>query len=712
MAQKVINDFSGGLSRQIAPHLIGDNQGTTYINIDNSRGTLTPIVRRDKDSDFDSLGLPVFLDSFEKWQGLPAIDSRPDYVEFRDEAYYLHPGQNTTTTGNLRFIPRSVAITALSTIGAGGARIGMDTDLTTLSIPLDQESLDPSDRWDLKNYARPRNISETDPADNPNTVFTDTTETFTYTFRSSRFQTESTPFPATRVEFTTDNQNLTFNNLQKLLDSRPAGFERISFYILVAGTYLRAFEIVGNDNLEGGPNRLAPALEPLPPEAATSELQQFARARQERTEIRVNNFEADAFDTDGNLNTDTQIVYTWFNPGAQVEPNLENTNNQTVFEIEGTALTTIGDVGAPLNIHSLTESGGRLYALQDQEEGGSRLYYSEVGRGYAWAALNFVTIPEKATALSRVYIRSDDQAGAGGLLVHSLNQTWLLTRSAVVLRPATENTAAVTTLSHSLVQVSANQGCVSSRSIQSINGTPFWVSRDGICVYAEGRVQLITKKISGYWNVRADHVLSSTVYNNAYYVLMSNGLTYIVDLDYAIHKQEMYGPDIGFITSGDNKLVGMASEASNEDRFSTPNRTLYNLDKRIGVANDTSIIPERAQMFFRSKQFNIGAFGVNQTFDSIYLSGEGVINLTVYINGVRAYPAPNASTEGTSVPVILTVEPRKIFLGHSSSRGSYIQFEFSGTGSIYDIRWDQDVSESEQFSTNIIRALQRLIKED
>ena len=699
MVQKVINDFSGGLSRQIAPHLIGDNQGTTYINIDNSRGTLTPIARRDKDSDFDSTGLPVFLDSFEKWQGLPAINGRPDYVEFIDEAYYLHSDTSTTTTGNLRFIPRSRALTALSTIGAGGSRIGMDTDLTTLSIPLDQESLDPTNRWDLKRYARPRNISETDPADNPNTVFTDTTETFTYTFRSSRFQTESTPFPATRVEFTTDNQNLTFNNLQELLDSRPAGFERISFYILVAGVYLRAFEIVGNDNLEGGPNRLAPALEPLP--EGVSELQQFARARQERTEIRANNFEADAFDADGNLLSNAQIVYTWFNPGTQAEPDFDD-QDATQFEIEGTALTTVGDTGAPLNIHSLTESGGRLYALQDQEEGGSRIYYSEVGRGYAWAALNFVTIPEKATALSRVYIRSDDQAGAGGLLVHSLNQTWLLTRSAVVLRPATENTAAVTTLSHSLVQISANQGCVSSRSIQSINGTPFWVSRDGICVYAEGRVQLITKKISGYWNVRADHVLSSTVYNNAYYVLMSNGFTYIVDLDYGIHKQEMYGSDIGFITNGDNKLLGMASQASNEDRYSTPNRTLYNLDKRIGVANDTSTIPERAHMFFRSKQFNIGAFSVNQAFDSFYITGEGKVQIKIYIDG----------KEDNKGSIVLTTKPTKIMIKHNLSRGSYIQFEINGTGTVYDIRWGQEVSETELFSPRVIRALQKLLRED
>ena len=45
MTQKVLRDFSGGLSRQIAPHLIEDNQGTTYINIDNSRGTLMPIAK-------------------------------------------------------------------------------------------------------------------------------------------------------------------------------------------------------------------------------------------------------------------------------------------------------------------------------------------------------------------------------------------------------------------------------------------------------------------------------------------------------------------------------------------------------------------------------------------------------------------------------------------------------------------------------------------
>ena len=662
---------------------------------------MTPIAAKKPLQEFRDSGLPVFLDSFEKWEGLPAIDSRPDYVEFRDEVYYLDSDRDVKT-GNLKVIPRSLALSGLSTVGAGGSQVGSDIDLTTLSIPLDQDSLDP--KWDLRSYTQQRNITGT-LEEEPNAVFTNTTETLTYTYRSSLFQLESTPFPATPLIFESDNQNITFNNLQLLLDSRPIGFERISFYILVNGVYLRAFEIVGNDTILGGPNRLAPALEPLPEGA--SDLQRYARVRQERTEIRANNFETDAFDADGNLLPASQIVYTWFNPGAQEEPGVDDTTS-TLFEIEGTALTTIGDVGAPLNIHSLTESGGRLYALQDQEEGGSRLYYSEVGRGYAWAALNFVTIPEKATALSRVYIRSDDQAGAGGLLVHSLNQTWLLTRSAVVLRPATENTAAVTTLSHSLVQVSANQGCVSSRSIQSINGTPFWVSRDGICVYAEGRVQLITKKISGYWNVRSDHVLSSTVYNNAYYVLMSNGLTYIVDLDYAIHKQEMYGSDIGFITNGDNKLVGMASQASNEDRFSTPDRTLYNLDNRIGVANDTSTITERAEMFFRSKQFNIGAFSVNQTFKEFHISGDSgenkdrKVNIVLYVDGNRIEKGE----------YVLVAQPQKVQIPHRYSRGSYIQFEFSGTGSVYDVRWDQDVSESDIFSPNIVRALQRLIKED
>lgn len=645
MTQKVIRDFSGGLNRQVASHLINDNQGTTYINIDNTKGTLTPIVRKQPLQNFNSEGLPVYLDSFEKWQGLPAVNNRPDYVEFRDEVYYLD------SKGNLRFIPRARALGNLN------------EDLLTLSIALDQDSIEPS--WNLRDYSQKRNA----PTPNPNTTFTDTVETITYTYRSSRFQLESNPYVATELKFSTDNQILTFNNIQKLLDSRPVGFERVSFYILVNGSYLRAFEIVGNDNIEGGFNRLAEALPALPDTA--TDLQKLARARQERTEIRAGNFEEDAFETNGDLKSASQIIYTWFNPGAQEEPGVDDTT-ATQFEIEGTALTTVGNAGAPTTLHSLTESGGRLYALQDQVDGGSRLYYSEIGKGYAWAVLNFISVPEKASAISRVYIRSDDQVGAGGLLIHSVNQTWLMTRTATVLRPSTENTPALTTLSHSLVQVSANQGCVSSRSVQSINGIPFWVSRDGICAYAEGGIQLLTKKISGYWNTRPSNILSSTVYNNAYYVLMSNGLTYIIDLDYNIHKQEMYGQDISFITAGDNYFVGLASEI------------LYNLDPRIGIANDPDIMPNRSTMFFKSKEFNIGAFNVNQTFSEFFITGRGKVKVTVFIDGVEI----NRGVQD------LSTHPKKIQLPHERSRGSFIQFQFEGDGIVNDIRWNQDISEA------------------
>lgn len=626
-SQKILRDFSGGLSRQLDSHLIQDNQGEVYINIDHTKGSLTPIrapVLTGIEL-VDMLGegtnkAPVYIDKYMEWRHFPLIDSKVEVVEYLNKVYYLNQ-EGKLILGSREFAE---------------------------PISLNRIDLQPVNLI----TAQFVNKTEENSSDEDITYEVGDIIELTYTYRSTSLDLETTPHEVQRFTAPEGGKDYIFqlnlgSNISTILSHRPIGFERISFYILIDGTYIRAFEIVGKDHDDS----LADALPA--DDADKSDIERTADARKRRTEIRENS----SFLSENNV-----INWKWFNPGEGTEPSFDSIEGP--YEIEGTPLTTIEEAGAPSNIRNLTEVNSRLYASS-----GNFVYFSDVGQGHAWKPLNVVSVPEPVTALSKVYIRSDNNQNAAGLLIHSKNQTWMLVNVQGDL--------------HRLQLVSGNQGCINATSCQNINGMPIWVSRDGICVYKDG-IQLLTKKVSGYWNSVSTHILSSAVYNNSYYVLRSipentnetgKLSAYVIDFDYGIHKEEIYdNTGITYITTGNNMFMGYVPHSN----------ICYNLAPLEGPF---------AEMKFRSKRFNIGVFSANQPFDKITFAGESFVE----VQGNRAETTALDiigtvdNDEALAFSLIPTIQPKQIKMKSTSSRGSYFQIEISGKQVIYDIRWPQEV---------------------
>lgn len=80
MAQ--INQWNGGLNTRVDSSMIAVNEGVTYLNVDNSRVTLSPVKA-------DTLVLSSVKDYCYKFEGtLIQSDNYRNYVEFQEKIYY------------------------------------------------------------------------------------------------------------------------------------------------------------------------------------------------------------------------------------------------------------------------------------------------------------------------------------------------------------------------------------------------------------------------------------------------------------------------------------------------------------------------------------------------------------------------------------------------------------------------------------------------
>jgi len=77
-----LNNFTGGLNLRLSPHLIGQNEGVVYTNIDAVKGALAPL-------NLDTnLGIPVSKYIYNFKDNWISSNSYKDYVEFQEKLYY------------------------------------------------------------------------------------------------------------------------------------------------------------------------------------------------------------------------------------------------------------------------------------------------------------------------------------------------------------------------------------------------------------------------------------------------------------------------------------------------------------------------------------------------------------------------------------------------------------------------------------------------
>ena len=634
-----ITVFNGGHNKVIAQHLLPKNMAENYVNVDHTRGTLCPIMKPiqiDNQSSVPNGFYKVYYDAAKQWIDIPKTYDNPEFVEFHDRLYYMDD------LGNLVLREKD------------------DDDVFYLSNTSDENSATTKGEELVLTAVESSTVSQPDVVA---TEFTGGEESyFTYTYRSTKLGIETPPAPPTRVTFDlpegeedSKKYNLVISNLNNIIQKRSRGFDRVSIYQLVANetedgisgaSYVRVFECKCTDNQDtfsissfgtasNGISNVAFSID-----APINESSEATTQRTKRVE-RINEtliIEDNISDTSLATNdTNGSILYRW----SETQPE--------TYQPEGTVLTTIENGSAPQNLFALTENSARMFAIHSENNrpSGSRVHFSDVGSFHIWRPLSFIAVPENATALSKAFIRADENRNANGILVHSLNQTWILVQ---------QNNDLSNPI-FSLTNLSANQGCVSQRSVQSINGRAIWASKEGICVYVGGRVSLLTKKVIGLQSWDEETVKSSAVYNDTYYLLLNDGWVYVIDEDYEVQKWNNYGiEDLNELQVGDSMLVGQSD-------------TMYDLEPKTGF--------EFLPMSYRSKSFVQDMFSTDKSQTEISISGRGNVELRVMVSGKQAF--------NSVVP--LTEDPQTLKLSQINTRGSSIYFEITGEGEVYDILW-------------------------
>ena len=130
---------------------------------------------------------------------------------------------------------------------------------------------------------------------------------------------------------------------------------------------------------------------------------------------------------------------------------------------------------------------------------GSRIHWSMTGFPDYWPAENFIDFDDKVTGAHPV---------SDGLLVFTQNSTHLLTNFP-------DPTRLVNTL------ITSEQGCVHPRTPKDLRSVPIWISNDGICTYANGRVSVLSRGLLGS-EYFAGEIITTEIHNDVYYVLYKN----------------------------------------------------------------------------------------------------------------------------------------------------------------------------------------------
>lgn len=256
---------------------------------------------------------------------------------------------------------------------------------------------------------------------------------------------------------------------------------------------------------------------------------------------------------------------------------------------------------------------------------GDKLYYSDIAYVNYWNPFYFIDFDDTITGIGNVQ---------NGLLVFTKFKTYIIVGNGP------------TTLSKYLL--STNQGCVAHSSIQYVKNTLIWVSTDGICASTGGDLEVISKNNLGKLSMAP---ICSIVYDEVYYV-STQSYTLLVDF--------RFGLSFGKLTNSIDSLT-----IYNDTLYGAINSKLYS----IGTST------QKLSMHYLSPLFSDGSISLLKNYKSIYVHSTGNINFKVYIDGELL---SNKDLESG-------VEEVKI-LQHLRT-GYHIQFEVTGTGSIYEIEY-------------------------
>ena len=255
---------------------------------------------------------------------------------------------------------------------------------------------------------------------------------------------------------------------------------------------------------------------------------------------------------------------------------------------------------------------------------GDKLYYTPVGKPWAWPEEYFIDFPTDITGIGVVN---------SGLLIFTAIRTYIITGNS----PSTL----------SRYPLGGKQGCRLHASIQKINDFLIWVSNDGLCASSGGSPKVISRDKLG--DLDLDPIVA-VVYKDVYYLLHSTGLL-AYDVRFGpVYKNLTLG--CSYLLEGNDTLYGLYSDG------------YYEL-----FAGEDSL-----QFYYLSPVFLDGAYTNRKSYNKIYIRSEGALTLAIYINSalVQTWQLTTTDTHMLDVPQIY-------------KNGYSIQFEIYGTGKVFEL---------------------------
>lgn len=627
-----LQQFDGGVATRLDPQLLNNNQGVVYENIDNAKGTLTPVK--------DKLATAIEVTQYNKYYNAGdewlSADRLTDFLEFQGVMYLTNRFDKPQkySDGEYNFLGIDLPILAPTVDNVSKAQ--PLEDITVLN-KTDSGDLPASDfdymLFNIKDgvYSTPFKF----------TVYASTTTAtraqgeviaFSELSRYGRNPITTEDDPLNRaVEFKklfgtiadearlyrfydgawrllkifNDKTDTFIDNVFDVSNKAELDEDAITPF---NGTYQYVYTFYNsNDGTESAPSPLSPEIEvdsgvielTLP---NTSDDPQVTNKRLYRV--------------GGNIAQFTLV--------EELEADVTDyTDSLGDTELDGRLLESDNYYPAPKGLSFLAEAYAMLFGAV-----GTSLRFTPIGVPNAWPPEFEIQFDADITGLGPV---------ANGLLVFTRTKTYIVTGTGPT----------------SLAQQSlrGDQGCISFESIaEAYAGTIIWASEDGLCTSSGNNVQSLTKGFLGEIKLTP---VKAVVNDEVYYCHNDDGS--ILAWDYRFNTIPKW-------LNLDTKSLAIALG----ELYGYKDGLLYLLYKD---TNNTS-------MKYKSPRFVEGSFSGNKTYKKVYVRSEGdiIINIIIDDEQVASFNLTGIETHQLQVPQQL-------------QRGYSIQFEVEGTGIVHEIEY-------------------------
>lgn len=638
-----IQQFNGGQASRLRPQYIGQNEAVSYINIDNSLGSLAPVK--------DKLLTTIQVQQYHKFFNAEQIwvDSAipTDFLEYQQTMYTADGVQPKKTKNgqslNLGIVQPSVAVSLENTrsvaavtdfallnevdiIGAFGdlplsdlryrlvnvSRLLGDesfSEVTEVIVKASEEANPETTSRVLSEIEASLPVSESavqevDQSYSRTMTFSDVkgdVATLVYFYRYYKgvwrkaFEYNN-PDIGPIQNFVDDTENIEAN---EEFDASLIS----SFY----GTYQYVYTYYNSaDGTESAPSPLSAELEA---EGGVIEVTDITPSSDPQvTNIRL-------YRVGGNIAQFTLV--TELDATAT-----DFTDNLSDTEIDGRLLSSDNYSAAPTDLRYLAESYAMLFGAV-----GDNLRFTPIGKPNAWPPEYSIAFEDTITGIGPV---------ANGVIVCTKFKTYIVTGTGP--------------LSLAQQSLSGDQGCVAYESIQQIGPSLIWASAEGLCVSSGNNVTNITKDKLGRLNLIP---VDSVVDDEVYYCHNSDGSTLAWDFRFG-NIPKYLALDIAQVSVANSELYGW----SNGEMF-----------KLFQSANNLPLT-------YVSPRFVEGTITELKTYKKFHIYAKGDIILKILINDAVVFTKSLTGENDFQLQV-----PQE------KQRGNFIQVEITGTGEVYEYEY-------------------------